>query len=167
MIVVNCKTKTLTAGKASHPCIVGRESYIPQAQGREGDFKTPLGTYALRYGFYRADRLPKPNCDLTFRAIRDDDGWCDAPEDPAYNMAVRLPYPANHEVMKKDSGVYDIVIVLGHNDDPPAPGLGSAIFLHICHPDHRPTAGCIAVEPDVMVKLLPHLKRGDFIEIKA
>ena len=42
------------------------------------------------------------------------------------------------------------MVVLGHNDDPPVPGLGSAIFLHLAKPDYAPTEGCIALaRPDL------------------
>jgi len=137
------------------------------AQGREGDAKTPLGQYRLRFGFYRADRLPKPISDLTFRPLREDDGWCDAPDDPAYNRFIRLPYPASHEKLWRDDGAYDIILVMSHNDSPPVPHLGSAVFIHIAQPDDRQTLGCIALAPEDMVKLLPLLKPGQKIEISA
>lgn len=168
MIKVHSKTQIIDFNSKSLPCRIGRDGFIPQAKGREGDWKTPLGTYQLRYGLYRADRLPgPPPSPLSFWPIQNNDGWCDDSNDAAYNRLIRLPYPASHEVMTKESGVYDIVIVLGHNDNPPKPNKGSAIFLHITHPDMRPTAGCVAIEPEVMVTLLPHLNPGGHIEIKA
>jgi L,D-peptidoglycan transpeptidase YkuD (ErfK/YbiS/YcfS/YnhG family) len=45
----------------------------------------------------------------------------------------------------RDDGLYDLVIVLGHNDQPVIPGAGSAIFLHLAAPDYAPTRGCIAL----------------------
>ena len=59
------------------------------------------------------------------------DGWCDAPDDPNYNRLVSLPYPASAEHLWRDDNVYDLIAVLGYNDDPVVPGKGSAIFLHI------------------------------------
>jgi len=166
-LIVNAKDKTLTSRGIIYQCRIGREGFITQDKGREGDWKTPLGTYAVRYGFYRADRVPAPLSLLTFHALKPDDGWCDAPQDIAYNMPVRLPYPASTEKMWKEGGVYDIIIVLGHNDDPPAAGLGSAIFLHIARIDDRATAGCIAVSPDVMAVLLPRLTTLSEVIIQA
>lgn len=166
-LIVNAKDKTLTAGGVSYPCRIGRAGFTDQAKGREGDWKTPLGTYAIRYGFYRSDRLPRSLSGLTFHALKPDDGWCDAPGDIAYNMPVRLPYPASAEVMWKADGVYDIVIVLGHNDSPPEQNLGSAIFLHVAHIDDRATAGCIAVTPCIMTAILPALSLGMQIIIRA
>jgi L,D-peptidoglycan transpeptidase YkuD (ErfK/YbiS/YcfS/YnhG family) len=46
------------------------------------------------------------------------------------------------------------------------PGAGSAIFLHIARPDFSPTAGCIAVERDVMIGLVPLLGPGSTIAIR-
>jgi L,D-peptidoglycan transpeptidase YkuD (ErfK/YbiS/YcfS/YnhG family) len=128
--------------------------------GREGDAKTPLGDYHLRFGLYRADRLPAPQSPLTFRPLREDDGWCDASSDPAYNRFIRLPYDASHEKLWREDGAYDIILVISHNDSPPITGLGSAVFIHIAQVDDRQTLGCIALTPDVMVKLMPHLKAG-------
>ena len=50
---------------------------------------------------------------------------------PPTTRPVRLPHPARHERMWRDDALYDLVIVIGHNDDPPVPGLGSAVFIHL------------------------------------
>lgn len=153
------KTGLLRLGSWTAPFGFGRAGSVPQDQGREGDAKTPLGTYRLRFGFYRADRLPRPASNLTLHAIRPDDGWCDAPDDPAYNRFIRLPYPASHEKLWRDDGAYDVILVMSHNDSPPEPGLGSAVFIHCRQPDHRPTLGCLALSPPDMWALLPQLRR--------
>ena len=44
---------------------------------------------------------------------------------------MKLPYPASAEHLWRDDHVYDIVAVIGFNDDPVMPGKGSAIFLHL------------------------------------
>jgi L,D-peptidoglycan transpeptidase YkuD (ErfK/YbiS/YcfS/YnhG family) len=150
----------------SAPFGFGREGVVAQAQGREGDAKTPLGTYRLRFGFYRADRLPRPETALTLHATQQDDGWCDAPGDPAYNRFVRRPYPASCEALWREDGAYDVVLVMSHNDSPPVPGLGSAVFIHIRQPDHRPTLGCLALSPGDMWALLPKLETGMAVEVR-
>lgn len=86
--------------------------------------------------------------------LHPDDGWVDDPADPQYNRLVTLPYAAHHEEMWRADGVYDIVVVIGYNTDPPVSGRGSAIFLHVARPDFASTAGCIAVARDVLVDLL-------------
>ena len=148
------------------PCRIGRDGYINETQGREGDGKTPLGDYQLRFGLYRADRLPAPPSSLTFWPIQEDDGWCDAPNDAAYNRFIRLPYSASHETLWREDGAYDIVLVISHNDSPPELGKGSAVFLHIAQPDDRDTLGCVAFAPEDMVRLLPLLVTGMTVRIQ-
>jgi len=167
VIKIACKSQILQFGTLTLPCRIGRSGYVPQANGREGDAKTPLGTYHLRFGLYRADRLAKPRSLLNFRPIREDDGWCDAPDDPAYNRLIRLPYPASHEKLWREDGAYDIILVLSHNDSPPISGLGSAVFLHVAQADDRQTLGCIALAPEEMVQLLPHLHLDMAVKIDA
>ena len=150
----------------------GRGGFTPFAKGREGDRKTPLGQYVLRFGLYRADRLPAPppvnsQNPLIFRPLRPDDGWCDDPKSPAYNRFVKRPFAASHEALWREDGAYDIILVMSHNDSPPQAGLGSAVFIHIAQPDLRPTLGCLALTPDDMSALLPHLSRDMPIHITA
>ena len=78
---------------------------------------------------------------------------------------MKAPFGASHEVLKRDDCAYDVLIVMGHNDDPPVPGLGSAVFLHLDRPDHRSTLGCVAVEPEVMLRLVRDLAPDDVIQI--
>ena len=133
---------------------------------REGDGATPVGRFALRRLLYRRDRLPAaPATALPAAVIGRDDGWCDDPGDPAYNRPVRLPYPASHERLWREDGLYDLVVVLGHNDDPPVPGLGSAVFLHVARPDYGPTEGCVALARDDLLVLLEGCGAGTMLEI--
>ncbi len=83
--------------------------------------------------------------------------------DRNYNRPVRLPYPAGHERMWREDGLYDLVIVLGYNDRPRSLGRGSAIFMHLARADYAPTAGCIALSRADMLKLLGWLRPGDSI----
>ena len=134
-------------------------------KGAEGDGITPLGVFPLRQVFYRADRVEKPNTILSCRAIARDDGWCDAPADARYNTLVKLPYPASAETLWRDDSVYDIIVVIGFNDDPVEPGKGSAIFLHLARPDYTPTAGCVALHEVDLRAALEQLASGDKIRI--
>ncbi len=153
-LVVEVKDGRATArwGELAWPCAVGRGA-VGAKQG-EGDGVTPVGRWPMRRVLYRADRLAAPATGLPCAAIAPDDGWCDDPADPAYNRPVRLPYPASHEKMTRADHLYDVVVVLGHNDDPVVPGAGSAIFLHVARGDYRPTEGCVALAlPDLLTVL--------------
>jgi L,D-peptidoglycan transpeptidase YkuD (ErfK/YbiS/YcfS/YnhG family) len=149
----------------SHPCTLGRSGV--RADKREGDGASPSGCYKLRAVFYRSDRVTLPPTRLPCVAIGRDDGWCDAPEDAAYNRKVRLPYPASAEHLWREDGLYDIVVVLGHNDDPVVPGAGSAIFLHLKRSDAGPTEGCVGVDRELALALVAALGPEDRICISA
>ena len=116
-----------------------------RADKQEGDGATPAGLLPLRRVLYRADRGVRPRAAVPVQPLAPGDGWCDDPADPRYNQAVALPYPARHEALWRDDAVYDVIGVLGWNDDPVVRGRGSAIFLHLARPDWTPTAGCIAL----------------------
>lgn len=138
----------------SAPCALGRGGAVAAAIKREGDGATPLGDWPLRRVYYRMDRVAPPLTLLPVEPIRADLGWCDDPADPHYNQPVTLPYAASHERMLRQDALYDLVVVLGHNDAPVIPGQGSAIFWHLARPDWQPTAGCIATRPAVLQRLL-------------
>jgi len=152
-------------GDAIYPCALGRSGV--RADKREGDGATPLGTFLLRRALYRSDRLARPVSGLQLDALTRNDGWCDDPRHPAYNRHVTLPFAASHEMLWRDDGLYDVVIVLGYNDDPPRVGLGSAIFLHCATSDFAPTEGCIALARQTLLDLLPELSPATALHVQA
>ena len=134
-------------------------------KGGEGDGITPCGSFPAREIFYRADRIAKPVTALPLHAIRKDDGWCDAPDDPGYNRLVKLPYPASTETLWREDHLYDLVAVLGYNDDPVVPGKGSAIFLHLARADFSATHGCVALAQSDWLAAIAQLEPGDQVVI--
>ena len=116
-----------------------------RALKREGDGGTPLGRFPIRQVLYRADRVPRPRTRLPVRAIRADDGWCEDPADRNYNRLVSLPPRRSADRLIRADHLYDLMLVLGHNDRPRVRGKGSAIFMHLARPGYAPTAGCIAL----------------------
>ena len=148
-------------------CALGPAGVIAAAAKREGDGASPVGVWPIREVLYRPDRGPPPATTFRVHALGEDDGWCDDPADPAYNRPVRRPYPASAESLWREDGVYDIIVILGHNDDPPVAGLGSAIFLHLCKPGYPPTEGCVAIARGDLEALLDRAQPGDAVEIAA
>lgn len=148
-------TGIMQYGSFSMRCALGRTGQ--RMRKREGDGASPAGVWALREAFYRSDRLMRPRTALPLRAIRRQDGWCDASGDRIYNRRVTHPYPASAERLWRQDGLYDIVVVLGYNDRPRIKGRGSAIFLHCVRDGYEPTEGCIAVSRHDLLRLLPHL----------
>ena len=134
-------------------CAVGRSGLASNKQ--EGDGTTPIGCFPMRYLLFRPDRMDPPETNgLAVRAVAPQLGWCDAPEDPAYNQPINLPYPASAERLWREDDLYDLLVVLGYNDNPPLAGRGSAIFLHIARPDLSPTEGCIALRRSDLLQVL-------------
>ena len=153
----------LKLGSLQVPCALGRTGC--SARKREGDGATPIGRWTMREVLYRADRVARPRTGLPLRAIRQHDGWCDAPADRNYNRPVRHPYAASAERLWRQDGLYDLVVVLGYNDRPRVRGRGSAIFMHVAAPGLGPTAGCIALERRHLVCLLARLGRGAAVAV--
>ena len=100
----------------------------------------------------------RPRSGLPMQHIRPDDGWSDDARDRNYNRPVTHPYPASAEQLWRPDGLYDLVVVLDHNERPRVRGHGSAVFIHIARPDMAPTAGCIALRPRDLVRLLALLR---------
>lgn len=170
MIRVDTSARMLSFGDWSAPCAIGKGGACPAADKREGDSKTPLGRWPLRGALIRPDRVKLDTAPaVPWRWIAPGDGWSDGSDDPAYNRPVRLPHGYSHERLWREDQAYDIIVVLGHNDGPPVPGMGSAIFFHIWVPgeDGTPkgTEGCVAIAPEAMRKLLPRLTPGMVMEI--
>jgi len=146
-------------------CVLGKGGVVPAAGKREGDGASPAGRWPMRRVFYRPDREAPPETGLERVPLRPRDGWCDDPGHPLYNRPVTLPFTASHEILWREDNVYDLIIELGHNDNPPAPGLGSAIFMHLRRPDRAPTEGCVALERADLLELLRLSEPGAAIEI--
>ncbi|MGB8275678.1 MAG: L,D-transpeptidase family protein [Alphaproteobacteria bacterium] len=151
----------LSLGGASFACALGRSGVTTNK--REGDGATPAGCFPLRRVLFRADRIAPPKTALPVAALSGSDGWCDDPAHPDYNRPVRLPHPGSCERLWREDGAYDLIVVVGYNDDPVVPGRGSAIFLHVAKKDRTkegpaPTEGCVAL---ALSDLLAVLAKAD------
>lgn len=165
MTVLKVIGNTLTFRGRHFTCAVGKGGF--SSDKREGDGCSPVGMFFLRECWYRPDRVASPLTSLPVRAIQENDGWCDDPESPDYNMPIRHPYGYSHERLWRDDHVYDLIVPIGYNDDPVVAGRGSAIFLHIARAGYEPTEGCIALNLADLQSLLPHLSQSTRIEIAA
>ncbi|CCQ75598.1 L,D-transpeptidase [Magnetospira sp. QH-2] len=155
----------LIHGNRRLPCALGRGGINPSKV--EGDGCTPVGRFPLRRVLYREDRLAPPETGLSVMAITPGDGWSDDPKDPAYNCPVSLPHDHGHEILWREDAIYDVIVVLGHNDDPVVPGAGSAVFLHVARPGFVPTEGCIALTREDLLAVLKACQPGDCLTISG
>lgn len=144
-------------------CALGRGGVARDK--REGDGATPAGIVHPVAALYRSGRVVPPATALPLTPIRPGDGWCDAPDDPAYNAPVRQPYRASAEHLWRADHLYDLVVVTDHNRDPAVPGAGSAVFLHLARAGYAPTEGCIAFALADFRRLVSRLTPRTAIEV--
>jgi len=160
-------------GKKSRALIQFGAIRVPAAIGkagrtvlkREGDGATPIAPMKLLCGFRRGDRTVRLETPLAIRRISEEMLWCDQPEDPNYNRLVKAPFRPSHEEMKRKDGLYDVCLVMDWNITSRARNRGSAIFFHLIKPGYEPTAGCVAVHPRDMRRLLPFLRKGTIVRV--
>ena len=156
-IVVTSDDTLIFDGK-EYKCAIGKNGFTKQKQ--EGDLKTPLGCFSIKKVFYRPDTMDAPKTDIPVVALNIDDGWCDDPDDEKYNQFVKMPYKSSAENLWRDDEIYDLIVDLGFNDDPPIAGAGSAIFFHVARSNYSGTAGCVAVNKKDLLEILSKLKPG-------
>ncbi len=161
----------LMAGQRRYAAVVGRAGVVAASKKQEGDGASPAGTCPLREVFFRPDRLERPCTGLPVRETTPLMVWCDDPSHPAYNTLVEDGSFDGAERLWRDDHLYDLLIVLGWNDDPPVPDRGSAVFVHVARnegvPAAAPTAGCIAVGRADLLELVTTLDRNAVIRVHA
>lgn len=163
-------TGVLALNGVNYPCALGRSGIISNAQKQEGDGATPAGTWMLRRLLYRGDKMARPKTDLPTDVISKTDGWCDAPDDENYNSQIMLPYDASAEALWRDDDLYNLIVVLGHNDDPVIAGKGSAVFFHVAKnkdTEFAPTEGCVALPEATLKALLESCSTDTRMEISV
>jgi L,D-peptidoglycan transpeptidase YkuD (ErfK/YbiS/YcfS/YnhG family) len=131
---------------------IGKKGFADVNHKIEGDYKTPTGVFKLETAF---GYLPSVDTKLTYRQTDKYDYWIDDPSSILYNKWVRGNPPAtSYEKMRRHDNAYKYGIVVEYNTDPIIKGLGSAIFIHVRRRDGGPTAGCIAISEEMILRLL-------------
>ena len=127
------------------PARLGRAGFAPPGEKREGDGRTPSGTYRFEFLFgVKAD----PGVALPYRRVTGPSiVWDDNPSSPTYNLWVD---GGRGEPMYV-TPAYDYGAVIAYNADR-TPGLGSAIFLHVS--TGAPTAGCVSLPVGQLLQVL-------------
>lgn len=151
-------TKTrgiLRAGGTAFPVAIGRSGIL--ANKREGDGGTPLGLFRLKRLWWRSDRIARPRTALPVRAIGPADAWSEDPADRRYNRPVRRKPAEPGDRLMRDDSLYDLIIEIDHNDRPRIAGRGSAVFIHVAREGFKPTAGCVALRRNDLLRLLERL----------
>ena len=135
----------------------GRNGFAPAGQKKEGDGRTPSGTFYLKQAF---GYPPLVKTGLDYRQATDNDFWVDDPSSTYYNQWVDgKPLAQSFERLKRDDDLYKYGIVVEYNTEPIESGKGSAIFVHVWRGPDSSTAGCMALSEENLIKLLEWLNK--------
>jgi len=142
---------------------VGYRGVAPPGQKREGDRRTPGGTFRLGRGFgVNAD---PGGTWFSWRRVTREDVWVDDPGSDLYNTWQELP--ANGRWDSAESLYqpldYAYAQVVDYNTAR-VPGRGSAIFLHV--DDGNPTLGCITLSRHRLIEVFRWQRPGTVIVIR-
>ena len=132
-------------------CCIGKKGKVKIK--REGDLKTPKGTFKIENLYFRKDRIKKPETKLNCIEIKKNMGWCDDVKSKSYNKLILTNTNYSHEKLFRKDNKYDLLIPIKYNFKNPVPGKGSCIFLHLTK-NYKPTQGCIAlIKKDFLIML--------------
>ena len=154
---------TLQISEFKFRCCIGKKGWTDNK--KEGDKKTPKGTYEIGNLYFRKDRQEKPSTLLKCIEIKKDMGWCDDLYFPKkYNKLLKIEKKIKHEKLKRKDNKYDFLIPIKYNFKKPVTGKGSCIFIHLTK-DYKPTAGCIALKEKDFLIMLKLIKKNSKIKI--
>lgn len=133
---------------------VGYNGIAPPGRKREGDGRTPSGTYGFSF-FFGVD--PSPGVAFPYRRAASYDYWDDDPASPRYNEWVdaRTASPGRRPEPMHNVPAYDYAAAIRYNAAR-VPGLGSAIFLHVG--TGGPTSGCVSLPQSALLTVLRWLR---------
>jgi L,D-peptidoglycan transpeptidase YkuD (ErfK/YbiS/YcfS/YnhG family) len=129
---------------------VGVNGFAPAADKREGDGRTPAGTYPFQFMF---GTDTDPGVHYEYRQAGPADVWVDDPNSGLYNTWEQEPADGRWSSAESldQPGPYHEAAVIAYNTER-TPGKGSAIFLHVSL--GHGTAGCIAADEATLLTLL-------------
>ena len=154
---------TLQIDEFIFKCCIGKKGSIKNK--KEGDKKTPKGTFEIENLYFRKDRLKKPLTNLKCIEIKKNMAWCDDVRFPKiYNKLMKIKKKIRHEKLHRKDHKYDFLIPIKYNFKKPITGLGSCIFIHLTK-DLMPTAGCVALKKKDFLIMLKLIKKNSKIKI--
>lgn len=130
---------------------------------KEGDLKTPKGTFNLGSLFYKYKADIK-HSSLKKIKIKRNMGWCNDPINKKYNSLISIKEKLKCEKLYRNDNKYDIIVVIEYNLKRPVPFKGSAIFLHVTK-NYKGTAGCITLNKKDLLILLKLIDKKTKIKI--
>ena len=154
---------TLQIDEFKFNCCIGKKGST--SNKKEGDKKTPKGTFEIENLYFREDRIKKPLTLLKCIKIKKNMGWCDDISFPKkYNKLIKIDKKIRHEKLKRKDNKYDLLIPIKYNFNKPTTGKGSCIFIHLTK-NYQPTAGCIALKKKDFLIMLKLINKDSTIKI--
>ena len=154
---------TLQIDEFKFRCCIGKNGSTKSK--KEGDKKTPKGTFEIENLYFRKDRIEKPFTLLKCISIKKSMGWCnDIRFQRKYNKLFKIEKRIKHEKLKRKDYKYNLLIPIKYNFKKPIVGLGSCIFIHLTK-DYKVTAGCIALKEKDFLIMLKLIKKNSKIKI--
>ena len=154
---------TLQIDEFKFNCCIGKKGST--SNKKEGDKKTPKGTFEIENLYFREDRIKKPLTLLKCIKIKKNMGWCDDISFPKkYNKLIKIEKIIRHEKLKRKDNKYNLLIPIKYNFNKPITGKGSCIFIHLTK-NYKPTAGCIALKKKDFLIMLKLIKKNSKIKI--
>ena len=144
-------------------CCIGKNGST--LKKKEGDKKTPKGTYKIENLYYRKDRMQRPETQLKCIQITKKMGWCNDIKFPKnYNKLIELKQKPKCEKLYRNDYKYNLLIPIKYNFNKPIINRGSCIFIHLTK-DYKPTAGCIALKEKDFLIMLKIIRKNSKIKI--
>jgi len=144
-------------------CSIGKNGISKKK--KEGDKKTPIGTFNIQHLYYRKDKLKKPKTSLKCIEINKNMGWCDdVSYSKKYNKLIKINKNIHHEKLYRKDFKYDLLIPIKYNFERSVIGKGSCIFIHLTK-NYQPTAGCVALKKKDFLILLKLVNKKTKIKI--
>ena len=163
MIIFIKNKHTLQIDEFKFKCCIGKNGST--FNKKEGDKKTPKGSFEIENLYFRKDRIKKPPTKLKCIEIKKNMAWCDDVRFPKkYNKLFKMEKKIKHEKLKRKDFKYDLLIPIKYNFDKPISGKGSCIFIHLTR-NYKPTAGCVALKEKDFLIMLKLIKTKTKIKI--
>ena len=154
---------TLQIDEFKFRCCIGKKGSTKNK--KEGDKKTPKGTFKIENLYFRKDRKKRPSTLLKCIEIKKNMGWCNDIHFPKkYNKLITIEKKIKNEKLKKNDYKYDFLIPNKYNFKKPKTGLGSCIFIHLTK-NYTSTAGCVALQEKDFLIMLKLIKKNSTIKI--
>ena len=136
---------------------------------KEGDAKTPVGTFEFNYAFGIAE---DPGCAIEYHQVDENDYWSGDQRD-GYHYNEMVDIRDLPDLSKDDcehivdyTSEYQYCLNISYNSEG-TPGLGSAIFLHCLGRIKPYTGGCVAIPQDKMILVMKNVSKDCIVVIDS